>query len=358
LFISYQDCINNCSGSGYRRFLGENNFMNIPFKATHPKNCITGVGSALVDICIQESDEFLTSSGAAKGGMTLVESSFIQDLIGKSVQKPAIVPGGSACNTILGVGRLGGNTRFIGKRGRDEMGALFESGLVKHNVQPVLMNSDLPTGHVLSIITPDAQRSMFTYLGASSQTHPSEITPELFSTSVLVHLEGYLLFNQSLITAALKAAKSAGALISLDLASYTVVEAAKDLLEEICEEYVDVLIANEDEARVFTGCNNENDALKKLASKAPLAVLKVGKRGSYIAHDTRSISIKPKGDGRPVVDTTGAGDLWAAGFLYGLVHGYSLEKCGELGSACGYEVCTVIGATIPDSGWERIRTLL
>lgn len=332
--------------------------MNIPFQISHPRNYIAGVGSALVDMCLQETDDFLASSGAAKGGMTLVESSFIKDLLTKTIRKPAVVPGGSACNTILGIGKLGGNTKFIGKRGNDELGTIFENGLKNHNVEPLLMQSSLPTGHVLSIITPDAQRSMFTYLGASSETQPSEITPELFANTALVHLEGYLLFNQKLILSALKAVKDAGALISLDLASYTVVEASRDLLEQICLEYVDVLIANEDEARVFTGCNDEQMALKILSEKAPVAVLKVGKRGSYIAHDGKSVTIAPKGDGSPVIDTTGAGDLWAAGFLYGLIHGYSLEKSGEIGSACGFEVCKVVGATIPDEGWARIRSIL
>jgi sugar/nucleoside kinase (ribokinase family) len=332
--------------------------MNIPFKITKPGNCIAGVGSALVDICLQETDAFLASSGAAKGGMTLVESSHIKNLLTKTAQKPAIVPGGSACNTILGIGKLGGTTRFIGKRGEDELGVLFENGLKNHNVEPVLMKSNLPTGHVLSIITPDAQRSMLTYLGASSETLPSEITTDLFTNTALVHLEGYLLFNQKLILSVLEAVKASGALISLDLASYTVVEASKNILEQICHDYVDILIANEDEARAFTGSDDEQKALQILSTKAPIAVLKVGKRGSYIAHNGKSIQVAPKGDGTPIVDTTGAGDLWAAGFLYGLIHGYSLEKSGEIGSACGFEVCKVLGATIPNDGWERIRTIL
>jgi sugar/nucleoside kinase (ribokinase family) len=337
---------------------GDSLQMKIPFKISQPKNYIAGVGSALVDICLQETEAFLSSSGAAKGGMTLVESSFIQSLLSKSIQKPAIVPGGSACNTILGIGKLGGSTKFIGKRGEDELGIIFENGLKNHNVEPILMKSSLPTGHVLSIITPDAQRSMLTYLGASSETQPSEITSNLFANTALVHLEGYLLFNQKLIFSVLKAIKDAGAMISLDLASYTVVEASKNILEQICHDFVDILIANEDEARVFTGSNDEQKALKILAEKAPIAVLKVGKRGSYIAHDGKTIQIAPKDDGSPVVDTTGAGDLWAAGFLYGLIHGYSLEKSGEIGSACGYEVCKVVGATIPNDGWKRIKAIL
>ncbi len=331
--------------------------MNIPYKIQPPRNSIAAVGSALVDMCLLEDDEFLVATGARKGGMTLSDAESIRGIISKSTKTPAVVPGGSACNTILGIGKLGANARFIGKRGNDELGLLFETGLKKHNVQPFLFSSESPTGHVLSIITPDAQRSMFTYLGASAETHPDEMNGDLFKDTALVHIEGYLLFNEALMMAVLKAAKSSGALISLDLASYTVVETAKGLLEEICARYVDILIANEDEARVFTGLNDEEKALEKLATKAPLAVLKVGKRGSYVAHNGTKIAIKPMGSGK-AIDTTGAGDLWASGFLYGIVHGLSIEKSGLLGSACGYEVCQVVGASIPEDGWERIKMLI
>ncbi len=331
--------------------------MDIPFRLQHPRTGIAAVGSALVDMCILEDDIFLSGTCASKGGMTLTDAVSIENVLKKSNKKPTIVPGGSACNTILGIGKLGGNARFIGKRGNDELGSLFESGLRSHNVQPMLFKSDSPTGHVLSIITPDAQRSMLSYLGASAETHPSEMTNDLFDNTVLVHLEGYLLYNQELMMTVLEAAKSSGALISLDLASYTVVETAKILLEEICKEYVDILIANEDEARVFTGCNDENMAFESLSKKAAISVLKVGRRGSFIAHNGTKIAVNAMGNGY-AIDTTGAGDLWAAGFLYGLIHGLSLEKSGKLGSACGYEVCQVVGASIPEEGWIRIKNAM
>jgi sugar/nucleoside kinase (ribokinase family) len=146
-------------------------------------------------------------------------------------------------------------------------------------------------------------------------------------------------------------------LISLDLASFTVVEQSLGLLERLVADYVDILIANEDEARAFTGESEEKPALRALSEKANIAVLKVGPRGSHIADGGEVVHIQPMGDGT-ALDTTGAGDLWAAGFLFGLVNGYGLEKCGRLGSACGYEVCQVIGASIPDEGWERIKKLL
>jgi sugar/nucleoside kinase (ribokinase family) len=287
--------------------------------------------------------------------MTLVESSFIPEVLRKTSQKPTIVPGGSACNTILGIGKLGGEARFIGKRGNDEWGLLFESGLRRHNVEPVLFNSPTPTGHVLSIITPDAQRSMLTYLGASAETDPLDITPELFRGASLVHLEGYLLFKQELLLAALHAAKACGARISLDLASYTVVEASREFLRSVINDYVDIVIANEDEARVFTGFSDENKSVAALSESAEIAVVKIGSRGSLIArHGGESIRIAAVVDGS-AIDTTGAGDLWASGFLYGFLQGYPLEKCGKIGSLCGYEVCKVIGATIPEQGWRRIK---
>jgi len=320
------------------------------------KDRIVGVGSALVDILLQESEEFLASSGAAKGGMTLAGAEKIDEILGRTANKPLVVPGGSACNTIIGAARLGAKTRFIGKRGGDSLGELFEQGLSANTVEPALRVSPSATGRVLSIVTPDAQRSMFTFLGASSEARPDEIRPGDFTDAAIVHLEGYLLFNRELMLAALTAAKQAGACVSLDLASYTVVKSAMDILENIIAEYVDIVLANEDEAAAFAGGADEKAALSKLAELSPVAVVKRGKRGSLIACEGTTHEFGIMGDGS-AKDTTGAGDLWASGLLYGLLKGLPIEKCGEIASACGYEVCQVIGASIPDDGWERIRTI-
>jgi sugar/nucleoside kinase (ribokinase family) len=321
------------------------------------RRLVVGIGSALVDILTHEDDNFLAKTGAAKGGMCLVAKADIERTLAMASGTISIVPGGSACNTLVGIGKLGGMARFVGKCGDGAMGQLIENDLKRHNVEPVLFRSDSPTGRVLSIITPDAQRSMFTYLGASAETRPEEISITCFEDAAIVHVEGYLLFNPDLIQAVLHAARAAGAKISLDLASFTVVEESKELLARLIERYVDILIANEDEAEAFCGIRDERLALEALSRNAEIAVLKVGARGSYISHGGKVIVVNPKGDGS-ARDTTGAGDLWAAGFLFGLVEGYPLEKCGELGSACGYEVCQVIGANIPDDGWRRIRKLL
>ena len=326
-------------------------------KMGNNKRVVAGIGAALMDLLLQEGEEFLEKAKIQKGGMTLVENDIIDKVLQNTLVQPPLVPGGSACNTVIGVSRLGGQARFIGKCGEDEYSSIFENDLKKNQVEPMLFKSSSPTGRVLSIITPDAQRSLLTYLGASSETEADDISVGCFKDAAIVHIEGYLIYNNALMLATLKHAKKSGALISLDLASFTVVEEFYSLFEEIVHDFVDILIANEDEARAFTGHTDEQKAIQALSEKADIAVLKVGERGSYIAESGNIIKIEPVGPGT-AIDTTGAGDLWASGFLFGLVNEYSLERCGNLGSACGYEVCQVIGADIPDNGWQRIRKIL
>jgi len=210
---------------------------------------------------------------------------------------------------------------------------------------------------VLSMVTPDAQRSMFTFLGASAEARPEEMTAACFEDAAVVHIEGYLLFNRELLAAVVRAARQAGALISLDLASFNVVSEAQDILPDLIAQYVDILIANEDEAAAYTGTRDEAEALRTLAADVDLAVLKIGARGSLVAHAGQVTRFAAKGDGA-AVDTTGAGDLWASGFLYGLVNRRPLVQCGELASMCGYEVCQVMGASIPDQRWMAIQNYM
>lgn len=318
------------------------------------RNLVVGIGSALVDILVHENDAFLKKTCVPKGGMTLVDNEYIEQTLSATNSSPHIVPGGSACNTTIGIARLGGAARFVGKCGKDDLGNFFETELKKNNVEPALFKADRPTGRVLSVITPDAQRSMLTFLGASAETHPHELGPNLFKNAAIVHIEGYLLFNKDLMLSALTAAKNAGAAVSLDLASFTVVRESKKFLDVIIPEFVDILIANEDEAFAYSDSTNERDALKALSENTEIAVLKVGHRGSFVFYAGKVITNAPCGNGS-AVDTTGAGDLWASGFLYGLVHNFSLEKSGLLGSACGHEVCQVVGASIPEAGWKRVK---
>ena len=315
---------------------------------------IVGLGSALVDIIVPASDHFVGQSGVPKGGMVYFDAETIQQVLDRADNDARVVPGGAACNTIIGVACLGGQTRFLGKRGQDDFGRLFENDLSQHQVDPFLIHAPTPTGRVLSLITPDSQRTMLTYLGASAEMTPAELPDDAFKGAAIALIEGYLVYNRDLFLQALQQARAAGARIALDLASFTVVEENNDFLVGIVTEFVDILLANEDEASVFTGYQDETAALEALAKLSELAVLKLGARGSLVAANGSVYTIEPV-QADDVIDTTGAGDLWAAGFLYGLVQGKPLAECGRLASRCGAEVCRVLGATIPDTVWQRIR---
>ena len=326
------------------------------FKPDSDRKRIVGIGSALVDILVPTDDAFVAQTGVPKGGMIYFDPPVIDQVLKAAGAAPQIVPGGAACNTITGVAQLGGKTRFLGKRGRDDFGEQFEAALVRHGVDTHLVDSATPTGRVLSLITPDSQRTMLTYLGASSEMRPDEVLSAAFKDCAVALIEGYLVYNHDLFRHAMQSAREAGARIALDLASFTVVEENLQTLTSIVTRYVDILIANEDEARAFTGQKDEMTALKMLTEQAELAVVKLGARGSLISFGDQTLNIPAHGEG-PVVDTTGAGDLWAAGFLHGLVAGLPLTQCGQLASVCGYEVCRVVGASIPPDGWRRIRPI-
>ncbi len=314
---------------------------------------VVGVGAALVDLLIEEGDAFVAGMGSPKGGMTLVDGAAIESAL-KTTDRPVkVVPGGSACNTMVGIGNLGGRARMIGRLGEDELGRAFLDGLHKAGVDRRIRKSDQATGRVLSVVTPDAQRTMFTFLGASSQLSPDDISLEDFSDAGMILLEGYLLFNRPVVEKILKLAKQTQAKLVLDLGSYQVVETCRDFLNAIIESDVDIVLANEDEARAFTGLG-EADSLEALAKKVETAVVKVGKKGVLMAQGKERYAVGAQLV--KAIDTTGAGDLWASGFLFGLSEGMGLEKSARLGCKVGSEVVQVMGAVIPPEGWARVKT--
>jgi sugar/nucleoside kinase (ribokinase family) len=328
-------------------------------KSKNPRPYAVGVGSALMDILLFESDGFVAEHGLIKGGMEMVDAGRADELLAASARGAAArrVPGGSSCNTTIGLGRLCGKAVFVGTRGDDDLGGILEASIAANDVEARLRKVAAPTGRVLSVVTPDAERTMLTCLGASSETSADQISPELFRGADLVHVEGYLLFNEPVIRAVFESAEAAGVPASLDLASFTVVEAKLALAKELVQKHVAVLLANEDEARSYTGASDEREALEILAGDAECAVVKVGKRGSLVSLGGEVTTVAPVGDGG-AVDTTGAGDLWASGFLYGLISGKPVAECGRIASLCGYEVCQVEGAHIPEEGWRRIKAAI
>lgn len=313
-----------------------------------------GVGAALMDLLLEEKDDFLARLGAEKGGMTLVEAPAIRTALESAGPGVKSSPGGSASNTLVGIGNLGGRARMIGRVGRDALGDSFREGLRRAGVEErVRVSEDDATGHVLSVVTPDAQRTMFTFLGASSALKPDDITDLDVADAKLVHLEGYLLFNRPVVERLLELARKHDARVALDLGSFQVVQAMRDYLNELFDKRrIDILLANEDEARAYTGLG-ESESLETFAGKVDIAVVKRGKHGAYIARGKERLDVSA----HPVkaIDTTGAGDLWASGFLYGVNHGLGLESAAGLGAKIGSEVVQVLGAVIPEDGWGRVR---
>ena len=318
---------------------------------------IMGVGSPLVDILARVSHEHVDNIDGDKGGMQMVEFNQLQNLLG-DVPEQELATGGSASNTIVGLLKLGVSGAFLGKIGHDERGQYFLDSFVQAGGSGHAFKRcpETPTGTCLSLVTPDAERTMRPYLGAAAGLLVEEVTPDDFTGQDHVHLEGYLLFNRDLALKTFQAAKEAGCTVSVDLASFEVVNANKDVLPELLENYVDMVFANEDEAKAWCGSDDPHEAIESLAKHCPVVAVKLGAEGAWVQRDGEKVFVGAhKVD---AIDTTGAGDLWASGFLYGLTHGLSVEQSAQLASKVGAEVVQVMGAVIPEAGWQRINTLL
>jgi sugar/nucleoside kinase (ribokinase family) len=310
------------------------------------------VGAALNDLLVQETDEYLLDLNKEKGGMTLVEKDDLHHAIGKTSQNVDSAPGGSACNTAVGLARLGGSVTFLGKRGNDEPGKEIEAKLKDWGVTPALFEGNQATGQVLSMITPDAQRTMMTFLGAASELHADEVSIEHFQDHDIVHIEGYLLFNMPFAEKVIELAKKANCKIAIDLSSFEVVNIFKTTLEVWLKEHIDILIANEDEAKAYTNAEPE-ESLEHFAELCELAIVKLGADGVLVAQGDQRERVS--GNKVEAIDTTGAGDLWASGFFYGLMQGWDLDKAARLGCKTGAAVVQEIGAVIPDLTWKQLN---
>ncbi len=318
---------------------------------------ILGLGNALVDIMtIIDNDSVLEGFELPKGSMQLVdEKRSATILAGIEHFEKSISAGGSAANTINGIANLGVETGFIGVVGKDEYGNYFNDDLVKNGIKPLLIKSDTESGRALALVSQDSERTFATYLGAAVELSAPHLNDGLFEGYDILHVEGYLVLNNELLETAMKLAKKNNLKVSLDLASYNVVEDNLDFLKRMVTEYVDIVFANEEEAKAFTGKEPEA-ALNELAELCDIAVVKIGKDGSLIKSDgkTNVVDIIPA-ERR---DTTGAGDLYAAGFLYGLVKNLPLQKCGEIGTVLSGKVIEVIGAKMPASTWTTIKEMI
>lgn len=315
---------------------------------------VLGIGNALVDVLMHmDSDNLLDILALPKGSMQLIDKVQMQTIssLTANIQQTRVA-GGSASNTITGLSQLNVSTGFIGKVGNDEFGSFYRSDLSARGVKEHLLCSSQPSGRCNVFISPDAERTMATYLGAAIDLAPEDLLSNVFNAYDILHIEGYLVQNRDLLIRACEIAKSQGLEVSLDLASFNIVEENLDFLRLFVEKYVDIVFANEEEAYAFSALNDEH-AANFIAQLCNIAVVKLGKRGSIIQSGNEVVFVET--EAIDVADTTGAGDLYASGFLYGYVHHFNLPLCGKIGSICASKVIQVVGAKIPLPIWKDIE---
>ena len=314
---------------------------------------ILGMGNALTDVLIPvETDEMLHELRLPKGSMQLIDhSQFINIQKRISDFSTSLVCGGSAANTITGAARLGLQAGFIGKIHEDEVGKNYRRNLKSYGVSPLLLDDVQPSGRSLVFITPDGERTFATYLGAAGALRPDGLTPDMFSSYDLFYIEGYLVQDHELIQTALYMAKEAGLKTALDLASFNVVESNRDFLKSLIESYVDIVFANEEESKALTGMDPD-DALAWIGSKADVSVVKLGSKGAMAMRGTEKVQIPATVS--HCVDSTGAGDLFASGFLYGMSLDRTLTDCVRYGTITAGKVIEFIGPKMDNQGWESI----
>ena len=315
---------------------------------------ILGIGSALVDILTQiPNEQILKELNLPKGSMTYVDAQ-TSVKIGEKLAHLGnqMASGGSAANTMSGLAKLGIEAGFLSKIGKDEVGQFFEKQMNDSHVKPLMLKSDTPSGRVQALVSADGERTFATCLGAAAEMCADDIRPKLFEGWDIFYVEGYLVANPTMLRKAIETAKSLGMTIAIDLASYNVVEESRDFLLELINNYVDIVFANEQEAFALTGMDPES-ALHYIAERCDIAVVKIGAKGAYIQRGSEIVTIPPMK--AEVVDTTGAGDMWAAGFLAGLVKGENLQKCGMMGAVVAKNIIEVVGAKMDNARWDNIH---
>lgn len=319
---------------------------------------VLGLGNALTDILYQVSEEDLLALNLPKGSMNLISMEQAQEIQERFAGvRMRMVAGGSACNTITTIASLGGKAAFIGKIGNMGVGDFYRDDLARLGVAPIMLKSeDKMSGCSIVLITPDGERTFATYLGAALDLVPEDINREAFLGYDIFHLEGYLVQNHALIEKAVRLAKESGCIISLDLASYNVVLENRDFLHRLVHDYVDIVFANEEEARAYTGLGAE-ESLLALAEECDIAVVKVGKNGSLVRRNRENHQYQIGAVSTCCIDSTGAGDLYAGGFLYALGEGFDLRRCAEIATIAAGRVCEVIGTKLSEETLEEIRRI-
>ena len=313
---------------------------------TTAKYDVTAIGNAIVDVIAQADDALLAAHNLPKGAMNLIDAETAEKLYAiMGAGKEA--SGGSAGNTIAGIAMLGGKAAYIGKVAADQLGQIFTHDIravgVTYDTPP--LTGGLPTARSLIFVTPDAQRTMQTFLGACTQLGPEDVNMDHIRSSQVVYMEGYLWdlprAKQAMLNAALKA-KESGVKVSLTLSDSFCVARFRDEFLELAEKYVDILFANESEILSLYQTENFDTALQQVKQHCEIAALTRSEKGSVVVNGDE-VHLIPAEPGVTVVDTTGAGDAYAAGFLYGYTQGRDLKTSGRLGGAMAAQVISQYG---------------
>ena len=317
---------------------------------------ILGIGNALTDIlAILPDDTLLKEYHLPLGSMQHVDME-TGDRIWSALKEVGVkyVPGGSAANTITCTSIFGMPSGYIGKIGDDELGQLFKSTMEQFGVKTTMLHREKSSGRCTVFITgANAERPFADSMRAALAMGPEDLRPEFFEGYDYFHIEGYLVQNQDLIAKAVQMAKDAGCIISIDMASYNVVESNNAFLHNLIDKYVDIVFANESECRAFTKVEGAEEGLRELARHCDIAVVKVGKDGSWVKKGEEEYYI-PAWPATPI-DGTGAGDTYAAGFLYAHSQGLPLKTCGEIGSIIAAKVVEVVGTKIDVPRWRDAK---
>ncbi len=309
---------------------------------------ILAIGNAIMDVIAPVSDNFLQEHDITKGAMNLIDEARAITLTGAIADfSPIEIAGGSGSNTIVGAARLGANCAYMGVVANDEMGARFTTGLREAGVHYATKPSEggLATARCIIMVTPDGERSMNTFLGASTGFNKTDMDEALIASADITYLEGYLFDSDEAKAAFVHAAqitKAAGHKVALTLSDSFCVSRHRESFKHLAENHIDILFANEDEISALYECNFEQ-AAHKIATLGIIAALTRSEKGSVVISGATHYTI-PAAAIERVVDTTGAGDQYAAGFLAAYARGESLELCGKWGSACAAEVISHYGA--------------
>ncbi|MCK5822160.1 MAG: adenosine kinase [Bacteroidales bacterium] len=314
---------------------------------------VLGIGNALVDVIVPlENDALLEKLKLPRGSMQLIFDDRLPEVEAAVANIDLeLASGGSAANTIHGLAALGLETAFIGSISKDNYGNFFEKDLIEKGIIPKLRYSETPTGRAHAFVSADSERTFGTYLGAALELGPEHLTSEMFEGYDWLYIEGYLLQNHVLIKTAVELARNKGLKVALDLASYNVVEDNLEFLENLLKNYVDLVFANEEESKAMTGQNPE-EALLTLSSWCEQAVVKIGKKGSLLLIDKDIVQVDSIQAN--AVDTSGAGDIYAAGYMYGLSKELNPIQCGQIGALTSGRVVEYMGPKLPLNAWADV----